>query len=228
MRFRCMRSIKVTSHHSPSVPGLTFDLLHYRRHGGVQNRQIIDCIEASRETLENEGRTALNSAFEDLTASVKELGLEKEEQIETIKAQLSSVLSPVDTVKTPGGKTVDVAAEIEAFRKLLEEEEKGLEEKWDDWERLQEEIAILGVQVLGDGARDVVPDEIFRKVQGGYKSDSERWMKELEEELKGPVEEIRVAGEEALKKMAAAEKECDQKFNQQKAKIVAAITMDDD
>lgn len=74
----------------------------------------------------------------------------------------------------------------------------------------------------------MVPDEVFRKVQGGYKNDSEKWMKELEEELKGPMEEIRVAGDEAVRKMANAERECDHRFNQQKVKIVAAITMDDD
>lgn len=139
---------------------------------------------------------------------MKELALEKEGQIETIRSQLASVLAPVDKIKTPGGKTVDVKAEIEAFGKLLEEEEKAMEGKWEEWERAQAEIMNLGVLVLGDGARDTVLDEVFRRMQGGYKSESEKWMKELEEELKRPLEEIRMAGEEALKKMAAAEKVC--------------------
>lgn len=104
-----------------------------------------------------------------------------------------------------------------------------MREKWADWEKLQEDIATLAVQVLGDGATDLVPEDLYRRVpEGGYKKDSEKWIKELEEELNGPMEEMNAAGEEALKKMTSAEKESERKFNEQKARIIAMITTEDD
>lgn len=103
-----------------------------------------------------------------------------------------------------------------------------MREKWADWEKLQEDIATLAVQVLGDGAADLVPEGLYRRVPGGYKKDSEKWMKVLEEELNGPMEEMKAAGEEALKKMTNAEKESERKFNEQKARIIAMITTEDD
>lgn len=178
----------------------------------------IDCIEVSHETLKKEGRTALNEAFEDLIAYIKGLNLDEGQQIETIKGQLSAMFAPADKIKASGGQTIDVAAEIQAFKELLEAEGKGFEEKWDDWEKLQEEIAMLGVQVLGDQAGNMVPEALFRRLQCGYKSDTEKWAQELEEELKGPMEEIKAAGEEALKKLAAAEKVCPKERERRKEK----------
>ena len=85
------------------------------------------------------------------------------------------------------------------------------------------------MQVLGDGAANLVPEDLYRRVpKEGYSSDSAKWMKELGEELQGPTEEMRAAGEEALKKMAMAEKESERKFNEQKARIIAMITTEDD
>ena len=172
-----------------------------------------DCIEASHDTLLKEGRAALQGAHDNLTACVMKMSLEKEQQIETIQAQLESVLQPVDRMKMPDGTTVevDVAAEIEAFKQLLAEEESNLEVKWDDWECLQEEIAMLGIQILGEEVRDMLPEVLFRRVneeQTGYKADSKKWLEELDEALAGPMEEVRAAGEEALKKFVAAEKVC--------------------
>lgn len=94
---------------------------------------------------------------------------------------------------------------------------------------MQEDIATLAVQVLGHDAANLVPEELYRRVaEGGYKTESEKWMKELEEELNGPRQEMKAAGEEALKKMASAEKESERKFNEQKARIIAMITTEDD
>lgn len=85
------------------------------------------------------------------------------------------------------------------------------------------------MQVLGDGAANLVPEDLYRRVpKEGYSSDYAKWMKELEEELQGPMEQIKAAGEEALKKMGTAEKESERKFNEQKARIIAMITTEDD
>lgn len=85
------------------------------------------------------------------------------------------------------------------------------------------------MQVLGDGAATLVPEDLYRRVpKEGYSSDSAKWTKELEEELQGPMEEMMTAGEEALKKMGMAEKESEKKFNEQKARMIAMITTEDD
>ena len=94
---------------------------------------------------------------------------------------------------------------------------------------MQEDIATLAVQVLGDGTANLVPEDLYRRLpEGEYKTESEKWIKELEEELQGPMTEMRIAGEEALKKMASAEKDSERKFIEQKARIIAMITTEDD
>lgn len=85
------------------------------------------------------------------------------------------------------------------------------------------------MQVFGEGAANLVPEDRYRRVpKEGYSSDSAKWMKELEEGLQGPMEEMRSAGEDAMKKMRIAEKESERKFNEQKARIIAMITTEDD
>ena len=85
------------------------------------------------------------------------------------------------------------------------------------------------MQAIGDSAAKLVSQELYRRVpEGGYRTESEKWLKELEEDLNGPIEEMKAAGEEASKKMASAERESERKFNEQKARIIAVMTTEDD
>ncbi len=139
----------------------------------------------------------MNKAYEELTASVDNIKLSNESAHEAMKTQMDAVLGPLTLNGT------DVAVQVQAFKELLAAEEGEMDKRWQNWEEIQKELAVLGVQVLGEPEKK---DGIVGNAPDGCKVQSEKWQKELEEQLKGPIEELKAAGEEAVKKLAVAEK----------------------
>lgn len=131
-----------------------------------------------------------------------------------IEAQSESILAPIaeETVETDftrDGKSVketfQIGQRIEAFKDLLVTKEAELALYWAEWEKVQARIVRLGIEVLGAEAFEGVsagdPREKkgYRKALAELDLEHQIWLGEIEEE-------IRLIGEESIKKMHATEK----------------------
>jgi len=100
-------------------------------------------------------------------------------------------------------ETLQVGEQIEAFRKVLATEEAELKLRWKRWDKIQQELVELGVEVLGEEATGY---EKVGKLTKGYAAEKAVWDAEFNQQLQGPEEELEAAGKVAIEKLTAAEK----------------------
>lgn len=158
---------------------------------------------------------SINQVYDDLVASLGSSKSTYHAFVRDVEAIRTTLFMPLDTEKVSfsalrDGIKVDtvvhIGERVTAFRSLVEEKQKELAGYWKEWERLQREIVAVGVDTLG--MPPTAGDESF----GGSVMKSE-WRKEKElidsewgtqlEELR---QEIQSVGQEALKRLTAAEK----------------------
>lgn len=127
--------------------------------------------------------------------------------METVLAPLAEDKITKKTVSKSYGKetseTLQVGEQIEAFRKLLATEEAELKLRWKRWDKIQQDLVELGVEVLGENATG---SEKVAKLVKGYAAEKAVWDAEFKQQLQGPEEELEAAGKMAIEKLAAAEK----------------------
>jgi hypothetical protein len=99
--------------------------------------------------------------------------------------------------------TLQVGEQIMALRNLLATEEAELKLCWEKRDKIQQELAELGVEVLGGEATGA---ETVGTLTKGYAVEKAAWDAEFKQKLQGPEEEVEAAGREAIEKLAAAEK----------------------
>jgi hypothetical protein len=132
-----------------------------------------------------------------------------------IAEQRKELLAPlekdvVETVFThkDGTTTAEkfqIGERIESFKAAVESKEAEIKQLWREWEKVQEQIVDLGIEVLGP--------EVFKEgsvivgtEKKGYRKEMELLDKEHETWLEDMQKEINRIGQEAIDKMTAAEK----------------------
>lgn len=172
-----------------------------------------ECIETSRATLRAEATAELEDAYKSLLQDVEKIKLDNQKTVTSVKTKIEAVMAPLGdeliTLTSANGEKTEIklSDQISAFKALLTEEEEKLKTKWANWESIQQELAVLGMQVLGEKGM-VEGVEVKGRVEDGFNMDLERWGRELRDALRGPVRDVERAGEEALAALEEMEKVC--------------------
>lgn len=126
------------------------------------------------------------------------------EAAKTLTAPLADEEIRVEFIKD--GKKVSgthrVGDRVASFKKMIEEEEKKLDDLWKQWDEVQTEYVALGTEVFGREAFRI--EKEGREI--GYKKDMELLDLETAARVEALEDEIEAIGPEILKKMKASEK----------------------
>ncbi|KFY34718.1 hypothetical protein V495_08119, partial [Pseudogymnoascus sp. VKM F-4514 (FW-929)] len=189
---------------------------HRRRREKVMHPLMMDYqddMTAVLASASSRASSSLSGAHAGLLARVGIIKNSNSTLLSTLQTQSGAALAPLD-VQTTDEQTTEVAGDLAhqltTFRTSLLAAEEKLTHLWTLWTSAQEEIEAIGEEVRGT-------------VEGGYKHVLAGWEDEVREKVAEMEGEVKLAGEEAVKRMGEAEKEIDRRLREEQARLVAEM-----
>ncbi|OAL70815.1 hypothetical protein A7D00_5145 [Trichophyton violaceum] len=129
---------------------------------------FVDLLESARENMAEELSAAISSTEDSMKTRLDEMATAYANRTDEFQANYTKVLSRIGASapgeSTAGGQSAELdSAEVfcfdrAAFSSKLEAEKRSLERLWSEWEKVQQKIICLAVEVLGVKRAGIIKD----------------------------------------------------------------------
>ncbi|EFE42221.1 hypothetical protein TRV_03063 [Trichophyton verrucosum HKI 0517] len=183
---------------------------------------FIDLLESAREDMAEELSAAISNTEDSIKSRLDEMATAYAKRVDEFQANYTKVLSrigaPVLGEGTAGGQAAELGSvevfgfDRTAFSSKIEAETRSLERLWGEWEKVQQKIICLAVEVLGvkragitkDPRKKVMKKRLNRAAALFDKQQSEQGA--MRGELQKQHQAITLLAENSVKQLKACQK----------------------
>ncbi|MCJ1225099.1 hypothetical protein MMC12_001748 [Toensbergia leucococca] len=184
-------------------------------------------IEQSREHIQQNATTSLDSIHENITERLNEARDRSQALAQAAAKTHDELVRPIDQEQLqftsrdgrPAGTAI-LGHRIKRFKKIIAAEEKELASLWTQWTEVQQEITNFASETLGSGTLETLAKNSATMIQRYTSEEQKKATEELEAEGERLRDEIAGVSKASLDQMKASEEEMIIREKQARKKVL--------